>query len=209
MDFGLKICGMREAENILQTASFQPEYLGFIFYAKSPRYVGDKFALPFGFPENILKVGVFVNATIPEMILQSDRLHLDFLQLHGNEPVEQVRELKASGAKIIKVFSVDEQFDFEVTKPYQEYVEYFLFDTKGKYHGGNAETFDWKILDRYDQQIPFFLSGGLGPDNVREVSTLAGMNLHALDVNSRVEHSPGVKDPEKLNRLCEILQSIR
>jgi phosphoribosylanthranilate isomerase len=205
----LKICGMRDAENIMQVAKLQPAYMGFIFYPKSPRYVGEDFQIPADFPAAIRKVGVFVNETTEQILKQVHRLGLAYVQLHGDEPVEQVRFLHGKGVKVIKVFSVGDDFDFAVTRPYREVVDYFLFDTKGKYYGGNAQVFDWTILKHYDQEVPFFLSGGIGPDNVENMATLSGMNLHALDVNSGVESKPGLKDLgkiEKLNRVIDLLR---
>ena len=205
----LKVCGMRDAENILQVAALQPAYMGFIFYPKSPRYVGDDFQIPANFPSAILKVGVFVNETTDQILKQVTRLGLSYVQLHGDESVDQVRSLYESGVKVIKVFSVDDGFDFTVTKPYREIVDYFLFDTKGKYYGGNAKVFDWTVLKQYDQEVPFFLSGGIGPDNAANIEALSGMNLHALDVNSGVESKPGLKDPGKIEKLNRVIELIR
>lgn len=203
----LKVCGMRDPENIRTIALLQPDYMGFIFYPRSPRFVGDDFSIPLSFPAHIKKVGVFVNETTHTMLRQSDRLSLDYLQLHGNEPVEQVRTLKEQGIKIIKAFSVDEHFDFGLTLPYASLADFFLFDTKGKYYGGNAQIFDWGILKNYDQQVPFFLSGGLTPDNVEAVESLKGMNLHALDINSGVETQPAVKDEHRVYRVTKFLKN--
>lgn len=197
----LKICGMRDAENIRQVASFQPDYLGFIFYPESPRFVGDDFSLPEDLPASIQRVGVFVNETTDNILGRAKTVGLDCIQLHGSESVEQCNVLRGAGLTLIKVFSVSYGFDFNVTKPYIPAVDYFLFDTKGKYYGGNANTFDWEILKRYDQEIPFFLSGGLSPENVREVASMEGMNLYALDVNSGVEDTPGMKNIEKIETL--------
>jgi phosphoribosylanthranilate isomerase len=205
----LKICGMRDAENIMQVAKLQPVYMGFIFYPKSPRYVGEDFQIPANFPATIRKVGVFVNETTDQILKQVHRLGLAYVQLHGDEPVEQVRSLHEKGVKVIKVFSVGDDFDFAVTRPYREVVDYFLFDTKGKYYGGNAQVFDWTMLKQYDQEVPFFLSGGIGPDNVENMTTLSGMNLHALDVNSGVESKPGLKDLDKIEKLNRVIDLIR
>ncbi len=197
----VKICGMREADNIMDVASLNPEYLGFIFYAPSPRYVGDDFQIPSNIPDSVRRVGVFVNED-SKTILEKARLHnFDLIQLHGNETPEQAGELRATGLKIIKVFSVDDTFNFRITKPYVEMADYFLFDTKGKNYGGNATTFNWEILKHYDQEVPFFLSGGLSPENVTDISSLEGMNLHAVDVNSGVEDSPGKKNITKIKLL--------
>jgi phosphoribosylanthranilate isomerase len=117
----------------------------------------------------------------------------------------QCRELKQKGIGVIKVFSIDDQMDFERTRVYSDVVDFFLFDTKGKYRGGNAETFNWSILERYHQELPFILSGGLSPENVDKVTALKDMNLHALDVNSGVEITAGLKDPEKIKQIKDTL----
>ncbi len=203
----LKVCGMREADNILDVAALHPHYMGFIFYPKSPRYVSQEFIIPKNIPNDIKRVGVFVNASTDEMMTQVARLKLNYLQLHGTESVAQCEALKRNGVGIIKVFSVSNDFDFNQTTPYKMVVDYFLFDTKGKYFGGNAQTFDWTILKKYDQEIPFFLSGGLSSENIHEIDALHEMNIHALDLNSGVESSPGVKDISKLNAFYKILNS--
>ncbi len=207
MKIKLKICGMREEANIMDVASLKPDYLGFIFYSKSPRFVGEDFVLPAKLSPDILRVGVFVNETSSFILDKAKAYNLDYIQLHGNETSSQCAELGQLGLGIIKVFSVADDFDFELTKPYKDVVDYFLFDTKGKHYGGNALTFNWDLLKQYDQEIPFFLSGGVSPENIKEVSKLDSMNIHAIDVNSGVEVSPGVKDLLKVKRLNEILYS--
>lgn len=199
---------MRDAENIQQVGALRPDYMGFIFYPKSPRFVGDYFELPQSFPENIVKVGVFVNESVDVMKNKAARLSLDFVQLHGDESVEQCAAVKASGVGVFKVFSVDDHFDFKKTEPYESVVDYFLFDTKGKYYGGNAKKFDWRQLRNYNQKIPFFLSGGISPDDMADLVQLKDMNLYALDVNSGVEVSPGTKDISKINKLQTSLTEI-
>jgi len=203
----LKICGMREPANIDEVASLAPDYMGFIFYNKTPRYVGDAFRVSGNFPASVKKVGVFVNETTPVIRKRAHDNGIDIVQLHGSETAAQCTELQAAGLTTIKVFSVDDSFDFAATKPYRSVVDYFLFDTKGKYHGGNAKTFDWSILQRYDQELPFFLSGGLSPDNISSIVSLAGMNIHALDLNSGVEISPGFKDIGKITDVKHILNT--
>jgi phosphoribosylanthranilate isomerase len=200
----LKICGMREERNILDVAALSPDYMGFIFYEKSPRFVGHDFKIPDQLGA-VKRVGVFVNEST-EVMLEKVRDHqLQFLQLHGREPVEQCQELKRSNVKIIKVFAVDSEMNFSQTKSFHGTCDFFLFDTKGKYYGGNAHTFNWTVLTKYDQKTPFFLSGGINPDNVMNVKKLEGMNLHAIDINSGVEASPGVKDVRQISRLKNIL----
>ena len=195
---------MRDTENIAAVASLRPQYLGFIFYPKSPRFVGESFDIPANVPASIKRVGVFVNESDGVIVAKSQSSKLDFVQLHGNESPAQCYELKATGLSVIKVFSIDDDFNFELTKPYRDVVDYFLFDTKGKYYGGNAKTFDWNILERYDQEIPFFLSGGLSPENVNALGEIVKMNIHALDLNSGVEISPGLKDIEKISAIMAL-----
>lgn len=208
MTLKLKVCGMRDAANIQAVAGLGIDYMGFIFYGKSPRYIGEGFRLPAGVPQNIQRVGVFVNATTEAMVAAVRHTGLDVLQLHGQEPVEQCGELRDRGIRIIKVFSVDDQFDFSVTRPYEGSVDFFLFDTKGRYHGGNGQTFDWSVLQRYSQVVPFFLSGGLDSRSVPLIQQLRGMNLYGLDVNSGVEVAPGEKDPGKVNDIKKILNEL-
>jgi phosphoribosylanthranilate isomerase len=199
----LKICGMRDAENIMQVAELQPDYLGFIFYEKSPRFVQHDFNVPDKFPNAIKRVGVFVGETTETIVKQAKRLNLEYIQLHGDETVSQCQVLKAEGLKVIRVFSVDDNFDFNTTRQYKTVSDFFLFDTKGKYYGGNAQTFNWEILKGYDQEVPFFLSGGLNPENIKEVANLKDMNIHALDINSGVESGPGIKDVDKIKLLIK------
>lgn len=198
---------MREPKNILEVAALSPEYMGFIFFDKSPRNVGRDFMLPQNFSSAITKVGVFVNASTDVILQYVDRFGLGIVQLHGKESVDQLDRLKDAGVKTIKVFSVDDDFDFKVTKPYKPVADFFLFDTKGKYYGGNAKVFNWRILEAYDQDIPFFLSGGIGPDNIKDVAAIRNMNIHALDVNSGVEKEPAVKDIEKIKELQRNIES--
>jgi phosphoribosylanthranilate isomerase len=198
----VKVCGIREPENIKEVASLVPDYLGFIFYPESPRYVGDHFQIP-EIDKSIKKVGVFVNASTESILAKAVVNELDVLQLHGTESIEQCEELRLHNMLIIKAFSVDDKFDFQIVKRYHSIVDYFLFDTKGKYFGGNATRFDWSILKTYDQQTPFFLSGGLKPEHIEEVKALSDLNIYAIDVNSGVETSPGVKDVSKVRAIIE------
>jgi phosphoribosylanthranilate isomerase len=200
-----KICGMRDLENIQAVGDLLPDYMGFIFYKNSPRYVGSDFQIPGGLPASIKRVGVFVDEPADRILDLSTRHELPFVQLHGDEPVALCRELKQQKLTVIKVFRIGESVDFSLLNPFKPVVDYFLFDTKGKYYGGNATAFNWNILNRYDQEIPFFLSGGLNAENVKHVPDL-NMNLHALDINSGAETEPGVKDVTKIR---EVIKNIR
>jgi phosphoribosylanthranilate isomerase len=203
----IKICGMRDAANILDVASLSPDYLGFIFYPASPRFVGNDFTPPSGLAPIINRVGVFVNESTQSILAKAKSAGFTFVQLHGNETPDEAKSLKDAGLKVIKVFSIDDEFNFDITQPYQKVVDYFLFDTKGKFYGGNAKTFNWNILHRYDQEVPFFLSGGLTPENLTNLDSLRSMNLHALDLNSGVELSPGVKSKEKVEHIINLTNS--
>jgi phosphoribosylanthranilate isomerase len=203
----LKVCGMRDMENIISVAQLEPEYMGFIFFEKSPRYVGPNFTMP-DFDKSVRKVGVFVNENYDLVMRHVEKYGLHYVQLHGGEPVALVKQLSAAGIGVFKVFPVDGNFDFNFTKPFAPYVDFFLFDTKGRYHGGNAFAFNWQLLEKYDQQIPFLLSGGIGPENVKEIAALEGMNLHALDINSGVEISPGLKDMQKVKKVVLELEKL-
>jgi phosphoribosylanthranilate isomerase len=205
MKLKLKICGLREAENIQQVAQLSPDFMGFIFYKKSPRFVSPDFVRPSNISTSIQKIGVFVNEEVAEVFRISKHYNLNGVQLHGSEPVQDCKVLKDSGLVVIKVFSIDDEFDFQSVTAYKSVVDYFLFDTKGKAHGGNGYSFNWKKLAEYDQEIPFFLSGGLSTENIVGVKDLSGMNLIGLDVNSGVEVSPGLKDVSKIESLVKIL----
>lgn len=199
----LKVCGMRESQNIRELLLLNPDYMGFIFYGKSPRNVGESLneELLKSFPESVQKVGVFVNASLEFVKQQVAKYGLNLVQLHGDESPSYVADLFAVGIRVMKVFSVGEAFDFKQLGRYNPFVEYFLFDTKGKARGGNGEVFNWELLRDYDQKVPFFLSGGIDLENVDELEKLEGMNIHAIDVNSKFELEPGLKDIKSLEIL--------
>jgi len=196
----LKVCGMRDSKNISDLIGLQPDFIGFIFNNKSKRFVAD--FLQIEMPDSIKKVGVFVDEDIEEVIRKVRDFKLDYVQLHGSESVSYCEELKQKGIKIIKVFSVGNNFDFGVLNPFEAVVNYFLFDTKGKERGGNGIVFDWRLLENYPSQKPYFLSGGIGLEESdaliefkeKEVSKYC----YALDVNSRFEVSPAMKSIDKL-----------
>lgn len=196
---------MREPENIRQVSALRPDYMGFIFFDKSPRFVGENFKLP-ELDKSVRRVGVFVNEAVDVLLKHVTTHSLDYVQLHGDESIEYCELIKSNGVKIIKVFRVDDEFDFNETWKFEPIADYFLFDTKGKNYGGNAIAFNWKLLKNYNQQIPFFLSGGLTLNNLAEIEKLQDLNLHALDVNSGVELSAGMKD---INKVKEVFNRLR
>ncbi len=200
---------MRDSENIEQLLALKPDYMGFIFYEKSPRDAEDVLdqELLRNFPEQTKKVGVFVNADLGLVKEKVKTFGLDYVQLHGDESVEYVAELFAVGIKVIKVFSVGDEFDFEGLDIYNPFVDFFLFDTKGKARGGNGEVFNWEILKDYNQEVPFFLSGGIDLENIDSLKALEDMNIHAIDVNSKLELTPGFKDIERVKKLTSLLRA--
>jgi len=204
----LKVCGMRNAENIKELLELGPDYMGFIFFEKSSRFVGEELdeELLKSFPHAVKKVGVFVNATQAYILDKVKRYALDYVQLHGEEMPDFCRNLKFKGVNIIKAFSIDSQFNFGKLLNYKPYCDYFLFDTKGDLKGGNGTTFDWSALRRYDNDKPFFLAGGIDLDNASKAMELTGLKIHSLDVNSKFELAPGLKDIEKISELIKILK---
>lgn len=188
----IKICGMKFANNILEVSTLLPDYLGFIFYEKSSRYFEGE--IP-EIPSSIKKVGVFVNEQYEEIKRKFKSYKLDLIQLHGDESPEFCKKLSDEKIKIIKAFSVDDHFDFQILERYEDVCDYFLFDTKGKLYGGNGTTFNWTILERYKSNRPLFLSGGIGIDELHKTKTL-NLPIHAIDVNSKFEIAPGLKNTQ-------------
>ena len=216
MELKLKICGMRDPENIEEIASLHPDYLGLIFYDKSPRFVEDEIS---EIPSAIKKTGVFVDASEEFILKKVSRYDLSALQLHGNESPEFCSNLKEKlseenfSAEIIKVFGIKDDFDFKLLEPYEEVADFYLFDTQGKNKGGNGIRFDWELLKGYPSSTPFFLSGGIGEEEAEEIEKLysefksAGKEhlFYGIDVNSRFEDAPGVKNVKKLKLFRERL----
>ena len=203
-DLKLKICGMKFAANIAAVAGLKPDYLGFIFYDKSPRYISDVSAELIKYvPSEIKTVGVFVDEDLEIVKKKINLYQLKAVQLHGSEAPEYCAELKTNfnNLEVIKAFGLDEDFDFSILDPYENEVDFFLFDTKTKAHGGSGKTFDWEILNNYTLDEPYFLSGGIDLEHVDAVLGINDERLYALDINSRFEIEPGVKDVEKIKEL--------
>ncbi len=187
---------MKYPENMLEVGALLPDYMGFIFWEKSARYFDG--IIP-ELPKSIQKVGVFVNASLDEILEKIEKHDLQAVQLHGDESVEFCESLKKKSPnliEVIKVFSILDTFDFAVLKPFESVCDYFLFDTKGKLPGGNGTTFDWKVLENYPSTKPFFLSGGIGLEEMEAVNEILKTNLpvYAIDVNSKFEIEPGLKN---------------
>ena len=203
----LKVCGMRELENISALSELNPNYIGFIFWSESSRFV-DKKTPPLD--KKIIKTGVFVDATFDYILTKIKDHQLDAVQLHGQESCSYCKVIKDYGLKVIKSFSIKNTFDFNTLEDYENSCDYYLFDTKGKLPGGNGFTFDWKILNEYPSQKPFFLSGGIGVDNLNEIKKLVKTKLpiHAIDVNSKFETAPGNKNIELLKKFKKKIDEL-
>ena len=203
----LKVCGMRELENISALSELDPNYIGFIFWSESSRFV-DKKTPPLD--KKIIKTGVFVDATFDYILNKIKDHQLDAVQLHGQESCSYCKVIKDYGLKVIKSFSIKNTFDFNTLEDYENSCDYYLFDTKGKLPGGNGFTFNWKILNEYPSQKPFFLSGGIGVDNLNEIKKLVKTKLpiHAIDVNSKFETAPGNKNIELLKKFKKEIDEL-
>ncbi|WP_415371825.1 phosphoribosylanthranilate isomerase [Patiriisocius sp. Uisw_047] len=203
--------------NVAQVAALQPDYLGFIFYTKSSRDYEDDVL---NISEKIKRVGVFVDAPISFILKKIKAFKLDVIQLHGDESVFYINEInqnilnlptrvkQENGVEVWKVFSVDDHFDFSKILVYENVVDKYLFDTKGKDKGGNGFAFNWRALNDYPSTKPFILSGGISLENISEVKELLQTDLpiHAIDVNSKFEDSPGLKNVEKLKKLIKEIE---
>ena len=202
----IKVCGMREAENIREVEALGIDLMGFIFWPKSSRYVSER---PAYLPTQCKRVGVFVDEDTETIKRIADDYALDFIQLHGHESPDYIRQLNVQCSmfnvqcSIIKAFNIATAEDLEVTKPYEGIVDYFLFDTKGKSVGGNGEKFDWSVLADYVGETPFLLSGGIGPDDAERVKAFHHPKCIGIDLNSKFELSPALKDIEKLKNFLE------
>lgn len=204
----IKICGMKYPDNILEVGALLPDYMGFIFWEKSARYFDG--IIP-ELPKSIKKVGVFVNATEEEILEKVEEHDLQVVQLHGSESVEFCESLKKklpNLTDVIKVFSILNTFDFDLLLPFEKVCDFFLFDTKGKLPGGNGTTFDWKVLEQYSSTKPFFLSGGIGLEEMEAINEISKTNLpvYAIDVNSKFEIEPGLKNIELLSSFKDNLK---
>jgi phosphoribosylanthranilate isomerase len=199
-----KVCGMRDLGNIEDVAAFEPDFMGFIWASKSPRYVGEEFKIP-ALPKTTKAVGVFVDASVEKIADLARKASFEWVQLHGQESANDILKLKSLGLKVIKAISVSNENDLLacVGEP-----DLFLLDTKkGEQVGGTGMAFDWTMLQAYKKSIPFILAGGLGEENVAEaVSLSAQFPIYALDFNSKLESMPGVKDIEKVKNISKIIE---
>ncbi len=206
----IKVCGMKNPENIQALAQLPIDYMGLIFYPKSPRYIQELNAsLLDVLPNTISRVGVFVNEDIESLFKQVDKYKLSVVQLHGYESLEYCSNIKDKCPKliIIKAFNVSESSDFIKMGQYVDVCDYFLFDTKTSQYGGSGLKFDWNILNEYIGNTPFFLSGGISAEDVEAIRKISHPKLYALDLNSKFELEPGLKNITLLEQFINQLKN--
>ncbi len=205
----VKVCGMREPENIQKLVQeVGPDLMGMIFYTKSSRYAGGKEGKEYA-AVPIAKVGVFVNAGLQDVLQKVEDYGLSYVQLHGDEDLEFVKTLyKKSPAKIIKVFRVDDKVNWKTLEQFEPFIDYFLFDTQTKMYGGSGKKFDWALLEKYPLKKKFLLSGGIDEGSSPQIQALAAKvpQLAGVDINSKFEIAPGLKDIEKIRQFVEALR---
>jgi len=199
---------MKLPANIAEVVALQPDYTGFIFYPGSKRFIGELDPLLIkNIPATIKTTGVFVNEELETVKNAILTYNLKAVQLHGQESAAYCGALKGY-AEVIKAFGIDENFDFNTLDAYQDYTDYFLFDTQTPDHGGSGKTFSWQLLENYKNGKPYFLSGGIGVDQLAELGMIKDERLYAIDVNSKFELSPGLKDTVLLSTFKQVLDKI-
>jgi len=202
----IKVCGLKYPGNVEAVTLLEPDYAGFIFYGPSPRYVGEPGTEMLArIPGSIQKTAVFVNADAGEISALIEKYKFDAIQLHGSESAEFCSSFRKY-VTVIKAFGISEHFDFNLLDAWGGQVDYFLFDAKTAIHGGSGESFNWALLNDYKLAIPFFLSGGISLDNLAEIKAIDHPQFYGVDLNSRFETSPGLKDIERLNKAFDLIK---
>lgn len=202
----IKVCGMTEADNIRAIEQLGVDMIGFIFYPKSPRCLCEK---PQYLPLRAKRVGVFVNESKENILMYTDRFSLNYIQLHGNESPDYCRTLHNNGLRLIKAFSISLPKDLFDVSDYDGLCDYYLFDTKTPQYGGSGNQFDWNILHRYNGSTPFLLSGGINPYSVKAIKEFHHPRLAGIDLNSRFETAPGLKDVERIEIFLKELRNYK
>lgn len=201
---------MRDHNNIEALVKLQPDYIGFIFYPPSPRFAGDilKPSTTQKISSSIKKTGVFVNATTETILTTSEKYTLNAVQLHGEETPEQCQKLLEAGLEVIKAFKPTQPADFMATEAYLDVCHFFLFDTPTLHYGGSGKKFDWEILAHYKDHKPFFLSGGIGEEDISAIIENCPLKPYAVDINSRFETEPGIKNIQAVQRFIASIKQI-
>jgi phosphoribosylanthranilate isomerase len=208
MDLKIKICGMREPGNIRDVSGLRPDYMGFIFYPGSKRYSGRLSPSDLkDFPDDIQKVAVFVNASREEIVSTCKAYSIRIIQLHGDESPAFCHSFREEGFQVIKAFRVGQGLDMEEMKGFAEVCDFTLLDTSGEGFGGTGKKFDWNQLTKYTLDLPFFLSGGIASGDADRIMDMNIPQMHAVDLNSRFEIKPGLKDKEELENFIRRIRS--
>lgn len=203
----IKVCGMRDADNIADVATLTPMLMGFIFYPRSPRYAGNLAPeVIASLPGFVHPVGVFVNEDYDSITATCDRYGIKIVQLHGDETPGMCRRLRDAGYTVFKAFGVSDDTRWQDMEPYEGAVDLYLFDTKTSRRGGSGRKFRWSLLDSYPLATPYLLSGGIGPEDTDAIIDAMRPKMAGIDLNSRFEVSPGVKD---ITRLANFIVSLR
>jgi phosphoribosylanthranilate isomerase len=191
----IKICGLREADNIRAVETLDIDWTGFIFYPPSPRCVPDEEHYADAVRKVVKrKAGVFVNAGLHDMLRHVSRFQLDGVQLHGDESPETSAALRQAGCTVIKAFAIASEDDLRRTEAFEGAADYFLFDTKCNLRGGSGQRFDWQLCEAYQGRTPFLLSGGIRPQHTDDVLRFTHPRLAGIDLNSGFETAPAQKD---------------
>ncbi|WP_185850569.1 phosphoribosylanthranilate isomerase [Blattabacterium cuenoti] len=205
MPLKIKICGIKY--NLQKIYNLFPDFIGFIFYPHSPRFVGDNFFHKKS-NQKIFKVGVFVNELEDNVIKINKNNKLDFIQLHGKENVSYCERLFKKGLKIIKAFRINNLFFFKKIEEYIPFCNYFLFDSDSIHYGGSGKKFNWLKLNEYDFKTPFFLSGGIGTEDLNLIKKFSHPKMFGIDINSKFEIYPGNKNIELLNTFMKKIRKL-
>jgi len=204
----IKVCGITQLEQVKQLDALGIDYIGFIHYPKSPRHVAVQDLKTLAIPTKAEKVLVTVNEDFENVCLMAQNLKCKTLQLHGSETPELCQKYHALGYIVFKAIGIKDSYDFETLKPYETSIDYFLFDYKGKEKGGNGLTYDWSLLNDYQLNAKFILSGGLSIENVKEISNIDHSKCEIVDINSKFEITPGIKDLTKVEAFATTLKTL-
>jgi phosphoribosylanthranilate isomerase len=202
----IKVCGLREPENIKAVAALAPDYMGFIFYGPSPRFADELDIEPLKqIPSTVEKTAVFVNESSENIGKLIEKYNFNAIQLHGGEGPEFCFSFR-NRVKVFKAFGIGRDFDFTCLAAYIGKVDFFLFDAKADIYGGSGKTFDWSILGRYNLNVRFFLSGGISLENLSEIKNISHPQFYGVDLNSRFEIAPGLKNITQLEKAFDIIK---
>jgi len=205
----IKICGMKNLQSIEGISQLNIDFMGFIFYPKSKRFIDENFSVEaiLSVPKSIKKVGVFVNEDINKLMKIHQKFSLDYVQLHADESPEYCTNLNEKGIKMIKAFQVNTDFNFENLSAYENLVDFFVFDSPTPLYGGSGNSFNWELLSNYQGKTPFLLSGGLGLHNIRQALECNHSMLAGFDINSKIEIIPGEKNIVQATQIVEIIMN--